>query len=231
MVDVRLLLVEDDVALARVVVRGLREEGHAVDHAGTLAEADEMCSFNDYALVVLDVGLPDGDGLDLCRQLRGDGRARVLLLTARDRLPDKVAGFDSGADDYLTKPFDLPELVARVRALLRRPVTVGGQVLEAADLRMDITTHKVWRAGVLCPLTPKEFSLLQLLMHRLGEVVSRADIREQVWDIHYEGDSNVIDVLVAGLRRKLGLTAAEDVRLDTVRGIGFRLHTDPLEES
>jgi DNA-binding response OmpR family regulator len=221
--DVRLLLVEDEPALATVVLRGLREAGHAVDHANGLAVADELCSHTSYALVMLDLGLPDGDGLDLCRRLADAGLARVLVLTCRDSLADRVRGLDSGASDYLTKPFDLPELTARVRALLRRPVTVGGSVLEAGEVRLDLAARRVWRSGVLTPLTPREFSLLEYLMHRLGAAVPRAELLEQVWDMNYDGLSNVVDVHIANLRRKLSLSTAR-LRLETLRGIGYRLH-------
>jgi two-component system, OmpR family, response regulator len=220
---VRILVVEDEPTLAVVVARGLREEGHAVDHAGSLAEANEMCSYTDYALVVLDLGLPDGDGLTLCRQLADEGRARVLVLTCRTELADRVLGLDSGASDYLTKPFDIPELAARVRALLRRPVTLGGSVLEAGEVRLDLATRRVWRDGVICSLTPREFSLLEFLMSRLGSVVPRTELLEQVWDMNYDGLSNVVDVHIANLRRKLCLSNSR-LRMETLRGVGYRLY-------
>ncbi|MET8874196.1 response regulator transcription factor [Nocardia sp. NPDC004604] len=223
--SVRLLVVEDDAGLARVLVRGLREEGHAVDHAPTLAEADDLCSYNDYALVVLDLGLPDGDGLSLCRQLKADGRTRVLVLTARGSATDRVTGLDTGADDYVTKPFDFGELAARVRAVLRRPVTRGGSLLRVGDLKLDMATHRVWRAEVLIPLTAKEFAVVQYLMQQSGQTVSRTELLEQVWDLHYEGTSNVVDVYVSTLRRKLDLPTAR-TRLDTVRGVGFHLYAE-----
>jgi DNA-binding response OmpR family regulator len=220
---VRLLVVEDDAALAAVLLRGLRAERHAVDHVSTLAMAEEVCCCTDYALVVLDLDLPDGDGLALCRQLKTDGRTRVLVLTARAGLTDKVLGLDSGADDYLTKPFDFPELVARVRALLRRPVTMGGTSIEVGEVRMDMAAHRVWRSGVLIPLTPREFTLLQYLMVRMGQVVTRTELLEQVWDMNYVGLSNVVDVHMASLRRKLDLSTSR-ARLETVRGVGYHLY-------
>ncbi|MFI9509522.1 response regulator transcription factor [Nocardia sp. NPDC052566] len=218
----RLLVVEDDAGLATVLVRGLREEGHAVDHAATLARADDLCSYNDYALVVLDLGLPDGDGLTLCRKLKADGRTRVLVLTARGSATERVIGLDSGADDYVTKPFDFGELAARVRAVLRRPVTVGGSELRVGDIRLDMATHRVWRGDVLIPLTAKEFAVLQYLMQQSGQTVSRTELLEQVWDLHYEGTSNIVDVFVSTLRRKLDLPTGR-ASLDTVRGVGFHL--------
>jgi DNA-binding response OmpR family regulator len=220
---VRVLVVEDEPVLAEVVRRGLREEGYAVDVEQTLAGADEAVAVNDYDVVVLDLGLPDGDGLDLCRTIRSAGLpARVLALTARGSLENKVAGLDAGADDYLAKPFDFEELAARVRALIRRPAGAGAPVLEAGDLRLDPAAHRVWQAGVLIPLTAKEFGLLHFLMSRQGQVVPRSDLLEHVWDEHYDGLSNVVEVHVASLRRKLG-GAGRPAPIETVRGAGYRV--------
>ena len=221
----RVLVVEDDGPLAAVVARGLREEGHGVDHESTLRGADEAMTVNDYDVVVLDLGLPDGDGLALCRQLKARGVvSKVIVLTARDALADKVAGLDAGADDYLAKPFDFPELAARVRALLRRPSGVLSPMLTAADLSLDPAAHRVVQGGVVIPLTAREFSLLHYLLSRAGTVVSRSELLEHVWDAHYDGLSNVVDVHVAGLRRKLerpGVPAP----IDTIRGVGYRVVT------
>jgi len=219
----RVLVVEDDAALGTVIQRGLVEEGHAVDWERTRTAALRAVAINTYSLVVLDLGLPDGNGLEVCRQLRADGSpARVLILTARDTLSDKVGGLDAGADDYLTKPFDFPELAARVRALLRRPADARAPLLEAGDIRLDPASHTVWRGNVVVPLTAREFALLHYLMDRTGTVVRRGDLLEAVWDANYDGLSNVVDVHVANLRRKLDLPN-NPAPIETVRGVGYRV--------
>ncbi|MGH1490548.1 MAG: response regulator transcription factor [Acidimicrobiales bacterium] len=221
----RLLLVEDDATLAKVMVRGLVEEGHAVDHASTVAGASEVLAINDYDLLVLDLGLPDGDGVDLCRSVRDSGVGLpILMLTARDGLSDKVAGLDAGADDYLTKPFAYPELAARVRALLRRPKDTISPVLSASDIRLDPAAHTVWRGAIMVPLTPREFSLLEYLLRHPDQVCRREDLLEHVWDANYDGLSNVVDVHIANLRRKLELPEADDP-IETVRGVGYRINS------
>ncbi len=219
----RLLLVEDDAALAAVLARALRDDGYAVDHAGRGSEARFLFDVNDYDLVVLDLGLPDIDGLTLCHEWRASGSsAPVLVLTARDALSDKVAGLDAGADDYLTKPFDYPELAARLRALLRRPADAQPTVLEVGDVRLDPASRRVWRGAITVPLTAREFALLEFLMRRSGQVVPRTDLIEHVWDVNYDGLSNVVDVHVANLRRKLDLPGSP-APVETMRGVGYRL--------
>jgi len=222
----RVLVVEDDPTLADLVARALREDRYAVDTVATVAAASEAVAVNDYDVVVLDLGLPDGDGLDICRVVRRERRdSRVIVLTARDTVDDKVAGLDEGADDYIVKPFDVPELLARVRAVLRRPASAGPTVLEVGDVRLDPAAHRVWRAGVLIPLTAREFAVLHHLLARPGQVVRRVDILEHVWDNNYDGLSNVVDVHVASLRRKLSLPD-QPAPIDTVRGVGYVYRAD-----
>jgi two-component system OmpR family response regulator len=220
---VRILLVEDDISLGGVVQRGLGEEGHAVDLERTLAGARRALAIAPYQLVVLDLGLPDGDGLALCRELHAStAPPRVLVLTARDATGDKVLGLDAGADDYMTKPFDFFELAARVRAVLRRPANARSPLLRVDDVELDPATHTARRGGVTVPLTAREFALLHYLMDRSGEVVSRSDLLDAVWDAHYDGLSNVVDVHVANVRRKLDLPGRTNP-IDTVRGVGYRI--------
>ena len=220
----RVLVVEDDRALGAVLRRGLAEDGHAVDLASTVAAAEKFLLVEEYDLVVLDLGLPDGDGTALCAKMRADGHsAKVLMLTARDALSDKVGGLDAGADDYLTKPFAFPELSARVRALLRRPAESLTPILEIGEIRLDPAAHTVWRGAIVVPVTPKEFSLLHYLMQHRDEVVRRTTLLDHVWDANYDGLSNVVDVHIANLRRKLELPGADGV-IETVRGVGYRLN-------
>ena len=215
----RLLLVEDDVKMAGLVRRGLVEEGAAVDVARSGEDALWMAASAPYDAVVLDVMLPGIDGFETCRRLREDGVwTPVLLLTARDSVEDRVAGLDGGADDYLTKPFSFAELSARLRALARRGQKERPAVLEAGDLRLDPATREAWRDGERVELSTKEFALLEAFMRRPGEVLSRLDLLEHAWDFGYENRSNVVDVYVRYLRRKVGADSIE-----TVRGAGYRL--------
>jgi two-component system OmpR family response regulator len=219
----RVLVVEDEVKMAGLLKRGLEEEGYAVDVAGNASDAVWLGTENSYDAIVLDVMLPDQDGFEVCRQLRAVGRwAPVLMLTARDAIPDRVAGLDAGADDYLTKPFSFTELFARLRALVRRGGAERPAVLRVGELTLDPASKKVSRAGSPVDLTAKEFALLELFMRHPGEVLSRTRIIEHVWDFAYEGDSNVVDVYVRYLREKIDRPFASD-SIETVRGTGYRM--------
>ena len=194
-----------------------------VDHAATIAEADEAAFVTTHDLIVLDGMLPDGDGVALCRALRERGQqVPVLMLTARDALSDRVAGLNAGADDYLTKPFEFEELLARVRALLRRSEMTRPPVLQAEGLTLDPASQQVTRDGVLVDLTPKEFSLLQALMRQPGAVVSRQRLAEQVWHNDPLAIDNLIDAHVSKLRRKIDADGKPPL-IETVRGRGFRI--------
>jgi two-component system OmpR family response regulator len=222
----RLLVVEDEPKMADLLRRALSEEGYAVDVAHQGEQALEMGVGSSYDLLLLDLMLPDMSGLEVCRRLRGwSQNVPVIMLTARDATPDKVEGLDSGADDYLTKPFSLEELFARVRALLRRGPAERPPILAAAGIELDPGRHHVSRSGQPVELTPKEFSLLECFMRHAGQTLTRATLIDHVWDIAYEGDSNVVDVYVRYLREKIdrpfGMRS-----LETIRGIGYRLSTE-----
>jgi two-component system OmpR family response regulator len=220
---VRVLLVEDELKLARAVRRGLQQEGYAVDVAATGNDGLHLATEVRYDAVVLDVMLPGLDGFEVCRRMRAGGRwAPVLMLTARDGIADRVAGLDVGADDYLVKPFAFRELLARLRALVRRGGGERPVVLVAGDLRLDPAAHTVARAGRQVELSAREFALLEFFMRHPGEVVSRTQILEHVWDFNYEGLSNVVDVYIGYLRRKLELPFGRPL-LRTVRGVGYAL--------
>jgi DNA-binding response OmpR family regulator len=220
---VRVLLVEDESRLADATARGLREHAHAVDVAGTLADARTKLALESYDVVLLDLGLPDGSGLDLLASLRADaGVTPVLILTARDALEDRIAGLDGGADDYLVKPYALEELLARIRALARRPPMVRPTTLMVDTLRLDPVSQQGWRGTRQLELTTTEFALLHFLAEHAGEVCSRARIAAKVWDENYDPLSNIIDVYIARLRRKVD--GEGDVPLlHTVRGAGYVL--------
>jgi two-component system OmpR family response regulator len=227
--SMRVLVVEDEVKLAGLLKRGLEEEGYAVDIATDGSEAIWMGTENPYDAVLLDVMLPDADGFEVCRRLRDAGRwSPVLMLTARDAVEDRVAGLDAGADDYLTKPFSFAELLARLRALLRRGATERPAELRVGDLVLDPATHRVTRGGVHVDLTRKEFALLEYFMRHPGEVLSRTSLIEHVWDFAFEGDSNVVDVYVRYLREKIDRPYGRR-SLETIRGSGYRLREEPAD--
>jgi two-component system OmpR family response regulator len=223
---VRILVVEDEVKMAGLLRRGLLEEGHAVDLAATGGEALVRAGATEYDAIVLDVMLPGGDGFQVCRQLRQQGVwSPVLMLTARDAVEDRVAGLDTGADDYLTKPFSFAELLARLRAVARRGAVERPALLEVGDLRMNPATRQVWRGETEIALSAKEFALLETFMRRPGQVLSRFDLLEHAWDYAYESRSNVVDVYVRYLREKIDRPFGR-TSLETVRGAGYRLRKE-----
>ena len=217
----RILIVEDDAQLRAALASGLREEGYLTDESGDASDAVYRGSIGEYDLIVLDVNLPGRDGFAVCRELRNVGvTAGVLMLTARDGLPDKISGLDAGADDYLTKPFAFAELLARLRALLRR----GGSSAElrVADLLLDPAARRVTREGRVLPLSAREYALLELLMRHPEEVLSRARIAQSVWPDESGLDSNVVDVFVSYLRAKVDKPFTHKL-IHTVRGMGYVL--------
>jgi two-component system, OmpR family, response regulator len=220
---VRLLVVEDAPKMSALLQRAFREDGYAVDAQASGNDAVWMASEYDYDAVILDVGLPDIDGFDVCRQLRERTRwMPILMLTAREAVPERVHGLDAGADDYVTKPFAVEELRARVRALIRRGSGERPAVLAVGDLLLDPAARTVRRAGTPVRLAAKEFAILEYFMRHPGQVLSRARIIEHVWDFARDGDSNIVDVYVRMLREKIdrpfGMRSIE-----TVRGAGYRL--------
>jgi two-component system OmpR family response regulator len=222
---VRVLIVEDELRMASLIRRGLGTEGLVADVTGTGEEALWMAQAHEYDAVVLDVMLPDLDGFEVCRRLR---RAKVwspvLMLTARDSVEDRVAGLDSGADDYLVKPFAFAELLARLRALTRRGEPERPVVLAVGDLRLDPAACRVWRGDVEIELTPTELALLEAFMRHPGIALTRFQLLEQAWDGEYENRSNVVDVCVKTLRDRIDRPFGAD-SIETVRGIGYRLRT------
>jgi two-component system, OmpR family, response regulator len=223
---VRVLIVEDHGRMAELIQRGLQEEGYAVDVVATGEDGTWMASENDYDAIVLDVILPGLDGFETCRRIRETGRwAPILMLTARDAVDDRVRGLDAGADDYLTKPFSFHELLARLRALVRRGTGERPPVLSTEGLTLDPAAHTVRRDGARIDLTAKEFALLEYFMRHTGEVLSRTSLIEHVWDFAFEGDSNVVDVYVRYLREKIDRPFGR-TSLETVRGAGYRLRRE-----
>lgn len=226
----RILVVEDEAGVAGFLEQGLKESGYAVDVARDGADGLEFALAYEYDAIVLDVLLPRLSGLDLLKEIRSKRvRSPVLLLTARDGLDDRVRGLDVGADDYLVKPFAFPELLARIRALLRRPPLQAGGTLRMNDLEMDVAKREVKRAGKLIELSPREFALLELLLRHPNQVLSRTQILEHVWNFDFYSDTNVVDVYIGYLRRKLD-REFDPPLIHTVRGVGFRLSEEARDE-
>ena len=219
----RILIIEDEGKIAAFLKRGLKEEGYAVDVAADGEQGYFLASTQEFDLIILDLMLPGMDGLSLCRKLRAEGnKARILILTARDKVMDKVQGLNAGADDYLTKPFAFEELLARVRAQFRGKEAGSPTKLRVADLTMDLLTHKIFRAGREIELTAKEFALLEYLMRNVGIAVTRTMIAEHVWDVDFDTFTNVIDVYMSYLRDKID-RAFPDKLIQTVRGRGYMI--------
>ena len=218
----RLLLVEDDFALASILATGFREQGMQVVHASDVARARAQVAMGSFDVIVLDVMLPGGSGLDLCRELRErDVATPILMLTARDTVEDRVTGLDVGADDYVTKPFAFRELVARIRALARRAPVMQPSIVTIGDLAVDLSRRHIERAGRPIELTAKEFALLEFFVLHRGQVVDRAAITAHVWDDNHDPFTNVLEVLVRRLRRKID-DDFEPKLIQTMRGAGYR---------
>src|ERR1700686_2116627 len=227
----RLLLVEDDARIARFVAKGLREQAYAVDVTANGDDALYEAAINTYDLVILDVMIPGRNGFEVCRELRKSGqRMPILMLTARDAVEDRIAGLDHGADDYLTKPFDFGELLARLRALLRRSGELRPAKMTIDDLVLDTAGQTASRAGRTIPLTAKEYALLEYLVRNAGKVVGREEISEHVWDESFDPFSNLIEVYVNRLRRKVDNNSAKSL-IHTRRGAGYVLGPDDHVES
>lgn len=222
----RILLVEDEKTAAQVLAQGLREQGYSVDVAPDGEEGSYKAHITPYDLFILDVLLPRKDGLTLCRELRKAGHSTpILMLTARDSVEDRIAGLDHGADDYLTKPFEYRELLARIRALLRRGATQYVDAIDVGDLHLDLKSRRVTRASRPVELTAKEYAVLEYLARRHGELVTREDLSEHAWDENYDPFSNLIEVYMLRLRRKID--AGHDLKLiRTRRGEGYMLTAD-----
>jgi len=219
----RILVVEDQKKMANFLKQGLNEVGYAVDVAEGGQTAEAMVSANEYDLLILDVMLPDQNGLDTARHLRRDGfQGPILMLTAMSTTKDKVHGLDAGADDYLTKPYAFDELLARVRALLRRKASAGSSLIKYSDLEMDLIHRKVTRSGRDIALTAKEFSLLEYFLRNPDRPLGRISIAEHVWDIHFDSESNVIDVYINMLRKKIDTPFPKKL-IHTVVGVGYVL--------
>jgi two-component system, OmpR family, response regulator len=225
-VSMRVLVVEDAARLREIVLGRLRERGYAADGAATSAEAVEHALARPYDAIVLDLRLPDGDGIEVCSRLRDMGcGSPILMLTARDGVGDRVGGLDAGADDYMTKPFDFDELFARLRALIRRGISERPAELSVGDLHVDPAARTAARGDTDIELTAREFALLEYLMRHRGAALSRARLIEAVWDGTFHGDPNIVDVYVSRLRDRIDRPFGR-ATLQTVRGVGYRLEDD-----
>ncbi|MGH2924493.1 MAG: response regulator transcription factor [Solirubrobacterales bacterium] len=222
----RVLIVEDHVKMAGLIRRGLRKEGMAVDVAANGEDGMTRAEATEYDAIILDVMLPKIDGFEVCRRLRAGGVwSPILMLTARDAVRDRITGLDGGADDYLTKPFSYAELLARLRALVRRGAVERPSELRVGDLRLDPASRRAWRGGAQLSLSAKEFSILEVFMRRPGEVLSRFQLLEHAWDYDYENRSNVVDSYIRLLRRKVDRPFGVE-SIETVRGAGYRLREE-----
>ena len=231
----RILIVEDSAKMARLLKKGLERQGYAVDVVDSGQDAVWIATENDYDAIVLDVILEVGaepiDGFEVCRRLRQASRwAPVLMVTARDAVADRVRGLDTGADDYLAKPFSLDELLARLRALIRRPAAARPAVLTVGDLSLDPARHEVRRDGTGIELIPTEFALLEYFMRRPGEVLTRTTLVEHVWDFAFDGDPRIVNVYIRSLRDKIDRPFRR-VSLETIRGMGYRIRDDALGQA
>ncbi|AOS44127.1 Transcriptional regulatory protein CusR [Lacunisphaera limnophila] len=219
----KVLIVEDERKVGRFIEQALTEQSHTAQLVGSCAAARDALAESGHDLVILDLGLPDGDGFDLLREWRSAGfNEPVLILSAREAVEDRIRGLNLGADDYLAKPFSLEELLARVRALLRRQTGAKATVLEHAGVRMDLLTRSVSTAAGPVALTSREFALLELFLQNKGRVLTRSLIAERIWEAHYDMETNLIDVYVRRLRQKLGATE-EQPFIRTLRGTGYQL--------
>jgi two-component system, OmpR family, response regulator RegX3 len=227
----RILLIEDEESISEPLAAALEREGFAATVAGTAADGVEAFRTRNPELVLLDIMLPDGDGRDVLRQIRASSRVPVVMLTARGQEMDRVVGLELGADDYVVKPFSAAELIARIRAVLRRtaaPSPTGASVLQVADVEVNLDTRSVTKAGEAVQLTLKEFELLRMLMEGAGKVVRRTDLMDEIWDPNWYGSMKTLDVHISSLRKKLGDDPADPRYIQTVRGVGFRF-TSPDE--
>lgn len=221
----RILFIEDNERLAILTQKALAEDGYVLDIASTGQQGIDMADINEYDVILLDLTLPDIDGLEACKAIRQSHATPIIILTARDATDDRVIGLDSGADDYLGKPFTFNELAARIRAVLRRRPTVDNVVVPVGKLRLDPAMRKIYYLDQPLSLTPKEYTLLQYLMHKPNQVISKTELLEHVWDINYEGFSNVVETYIRYIRHKLLTAGGDPEQIQTVKGHGYLLQS------